>query len=383
MNKAVFIVAAERSGDDLGATLIKDLRELAPDIRLQGVGGSAMAGQGVSSTVDISALSILGFTEAIKAYPVVLARVKQVVGFIMEHQPRAVVLIDSWGFMIRIARALKKQGYKGHIIKYIAPQVWAMREGRSKILAEAVDHLLTIHSFDAPYFERHGLPVTYVGNPMFDTDYTSGDGKALREEFSLPKEARIAGVFFGSRLSEVQRLARPIADTIEILKRHHSDLIFVSPLAETVDTDVKAAAGKDLRLQEVIFLPEARKFDVFAASDVALACSGTVSTQLACAGVPTVVTYKVSPVTWFFGKRLFKPDYVSLVNIAAGQALMPECLQGEATGHIISDAANMFLNDKAVAEQTSKALINQTMKMQGDGGSASVRAAKAILNIVS
>jgi len=311
MNKAVFIVAAERSGDDLGATLIKDLRELAPDIRLQGVGGSAMAGQGVSSTVDISALSILGFTEAIKAYPVVLARVKQVVGFIMEHQPRAVVLIDSWGFMIRIARALKKQGYKGHIIKYIAPQVWAMREGRSKILAEAVDHLLTIHSFDAPYFERHGLPVTYVGNPMFDTDYTSGDGKELREEFSLPKEARIAGVFFGSRLSEVQRLARPIADTIEILKRHHSDLIFVSPLAETVDTDVKAAAGKDLRLQEVIFLPEARKFDVFAASDVALACSGTVSTQLACAGVPTVVTYKVSPVTWFFGKRLFKPDYVS------------------------------------------------------------------------
>ena len=382
MSKTVFIVAAERSGDELGSALIKDLRDLAPDIRLQGVGGSAMAGQGVSSTVDISALSILGFTEAVKAYPMILARVKEVVRLIMVHQPAAVVLIDSWGFMIRIARALKKQGYPGKIIKYVAPQVWAMREGRSKILAEAVDHLLTIHSFDAPYFERYGLPVTYVGNPMFDTDYTVGNGHELRAELDLPNDAPILGVFFGSRLSEVQRLARPIADTIEILKSRHPDLKFISPLAETVDIDVKAAAGEDLRLQEIIFLPEARKLDVFAASDASLACSGTVTTQLACAGVPTVVTYKVSPVTWFLGKRLFKPDYVSLVNIAAGEALMPECLQEGANGQAMAAAVSSILIDKALAGQTSEYLIAQTDKMRGNGGSASARAAQAVLEIL-
>lgn len=383
MNDAVFIVAAERSGDDLGAALIKELRELSPDLRLQGVGGSAMAGQGVSSSVDISALSILGFTEALKAYPTVLARVKEVSGLIMEHNPKAVVLIDSWGFMIRIARALKKQGYAGRIIKYVAPQVWAMREGRSKILAEAVDHLLTIHNFDAPYLERHGLPVTYVGNPMFDTDYTLGDGAALRDALGFPVDSPVLSVFFGSRLSEVQRLARPIADTIEILKSRHPNLKFISPLAETVDIDVKAAAGEDLRLQEIIFLPEARKLDVFAASDAALACSGTVTTQLACAGIPTVVTYKVSPLTWFVGKKLFKPDHVSLVNIAASQALMPEFLQGEANGESMVDAVSLFLKDKAKAREASDALQAQTQKMQGEGGRASTRAAKAVLEILA
>lgn len=383
MKEAVFLVAAERSGDDLGAALIKELRELSPNIRLQGVGGSAMAGQGVSSTVDISALSILGFTEALKAYPTVLARVKEVTGLIMEHQPKAVVLIDSWGFMIRIARVLKKQGYNGKIIKYVAPQVWAMREGRSKILADAVDHLLTIHSFDAPYFERHGLPVTLVGNPMFDTDYTRGDGPGLRRNLNFPEDSQVLSVFFGSRLSEVQRLARPIADTIELLKSRHPKLKFISPLADTVDIDVKSAAGEDLRLQEIIFLPEARKADVFAASDAALACSGTVTTQLACAGVPTVVTYRVSPLTWFVGKKLFKPDYVSLVNIAAEKALMPEYLQSEANGKAMADAVSIYLEDNNKARQLSEALVAQTQAMRGEGGRASTRAAKAVLEIIA
>jgi len=383
MSSTVFIVAVERSGDELGAALIKDLRGLAPNTRLQGVGGSAMAGQGVSSTVDISALSILGFTEALKVYPTVLARVKEVVSLIMDNKPNAVVLIDSWGFMIRIARALKKQGYAGHIIKYVAPQVWAMREGRSKILVEAVDHLLTIHSFDAPYFERHGLPVTYVGNPMFDTDYTGGDENALREDLSLGDDAQIVSVFFGSRLSEVQRLSKPIAETVEILKDRHPNLVFISPLAKTVEIDVKAAAGKDLRLQEIIFLPEVRKFDVFAASDAALACSGTVTTQLACAGVPTVVTYKVSPVTWFIGKRLYKPDYVSLVNIAAETALMPECIQSQANGQALADAISAFLTDKEAADSAKNALVKQTNEMRGVGGSASLRAAHAILDVLA
>ena len=317
MSASVYIVAVENSADHLGAELVQHFRIQNPDVKILGIGGAALAAEGIQSEIDISGLAILGFVEGLKSYPMILDRVRATVESIMAHSPDAAVLIDSWGFMIRVAKGLKKAGYSGKIIKYLAPQVWAMREGRSKILAQYVDHLLTIHSFDAPYFEKHGLPVSYVGNPIFDTDYRQGNGSALRRELGLEPSDHIVSVFFGSRLSEIQQLAKPFADAVALLKHKQPHLKFVSPVSESIATDVNAAAGEDLRLQDIILLPEARKFDVFAASDVALACSGTVSTQLACAGVPTMVAYRLNGLTYAVAKHLYKPDYISIVNIAA------------------------------------------------------------------
>ena len=195
MGKSLFITAAERSGDDLGAGLIISLKKLDPNIEFYGIGGPAMQDAGVHSDFDISPLAILGFTEALRAYPVVLKKVREAVAQIMSKKTDAVVLIDSWGFMLRVAKGLRKAGYKGEIIKYVAPQVWAMREGRAKVLAAAVDHLLTIHSFDAPYFERHGLPVHYVGNPVFDTDYSTGDGQGFRKQLGIDEGSSGFGCF--------------------------------------------------------------------------------------------------------------------------------------------------------------------------------------------
>ena len=226
MTQSVFIVAAERSGDDLGAALTLQLREQRSGLEISGIGGSAMAELGVCSDIDISPLSILGFTEAIKAYQIIMDRVRRAVVIIMEKPHDAVVLIDSWGFMLRVARGLRKAGFKGKIIKYVAPQVFAMRAGRAKVLANAVDHLMTIHSFDAPYFEKHGLPVTHVGNPMFDTDYTSGNAAALRKRLQISPDAPIIAVLFGSRLSEVQRLAKPFADAIERIRKQCTNVQF-------------------------------------------------------------------------------------------------------------------------------------------------------------
>jgi len=300
----------------------------------------------------------------------------------MLHKPDAVVLIDSWGFMIRVAKGLKKAGYPGQIIKYLAPQVWAMREGRSKILAQHVDHLLTIHSFDAPYFEKHGLPVSYVGNPMFDTEYRQGDGPKLKRELGIHAKDEVVSVFFGSRLSEIQRLAKSFADAVSKLKADRPRLKFISPVSESIATDVNAAAGEDLRLQDIILLPEDRKFDVFAASDVALACSGTVTTQLACAGVPTVVAYRLNGLTYAVAKHLFKPDYISIVNIAADEALMPEFVQGAVTGDNLAGAVTSYLNDESLRLKTSDELIAQTDALKGKGGSASERAALSVLKII-
>lgn len=380
--KSVYIVAVENSADHLGAELTQHIRAKTSDVNVLGIGGSALTAQGIESEIDISGLAILGFVEGLKSYPMILDRVRAAVESVMSHRPDAVILIDSWGFMIRVAKGLKKAGYKGQIIKYLAPQVWAMREGRSKILAQYVDYLLTIHSFDAPYFEKHGLPVSYVGNPMFDTDYLQGDGETLRRELGMQPKDKVVSVFFGSRLSEIQQLAKPFAETVAELKTKMPRLKFISPVSETIATDVRAAAAEDLRLQDIILLPEARKFDVFAASDVALACSGTVTTQLACAGVPSIVAYRLNGLTYAVAKRLYKPDYISIVNIAAGEGLMPEFIQGEVTGAKMSSAITKYLDAPELRQQISAKLIAQTNAMKGKGGSASERAALAVLKII-
>ncbi len=382
MTDLIFIVAAERSGDDLGAGLIREIKVLAPNVALHGIGGAAMSKEGVRSHIDIAPLSILGFTEAIKAYPVVLNRVQQSVDYIMECAPSVVVLIDSWGFMIRIAQRLKKSGFKGQIIKYVAPQVFAMREGRAKILAAAVDHLMTIHSFDAPYFERNGLSVTYVGNPMFDTDYNSGDGKALKTRLGIAPHEAVVAILLGSRMSEITRLSAPFGDAISRLKADDPNIHFISPVSGNIATQVRGMADGIESFKDVTFLPEKNKFDVFAAADVALACSGTVTTQLACAGVPTVVAYKLSPVTYFFAKRLFKPDYISLVNIAADRCLMPEFIQGDCIGEKLAQAMSEYFRDYAKRSSASQELLSQTHLMKGAGGSASKRAAETVLSLI-
>jgi len=386
----IFIVAAEKSGDELGGKLVDALRkDNRVGVKLSAIGGAALAARGLPSAIDISPLSILGFTEGLKAYPAILDRVRQATEVILEMQPDAVVLIDSWGFMIRLAKALKKQDFKGQIIKYVAPQVWAMREGRSKILADNVDHLLTIHDFDAEYFTRHGLPVDYVGNPVFDDAYDTGNGDALREEYNIGPAQPVLTVLFGSRLSEIQKLARPFANTVAILKREIPDLAIVSPVSDTIATDVHAAASEHPALHDVILLGEDRKLDCFNVADAALACSGTVTTQLASAGVPTVVGYKLNTMTYVVAKRLFKPNYISMVNIAANKELMPEFMQSECEGENLAPAVLSYLQSPKKREQARQSLLDAVENMRRGNASmdgkqpSSHRAAQAVFEIVA
>lgn len=384
----IFVVAAEKSGDELGAGLVRQLRkQTGGAVALSAIGGSALASEGLESAIDISPLSILGFVEGLKSYPIIMQRVAQATDAIIASNADAVVLIDSWGFMARVAKRLKKQGFSGQIIKYVAPQVWAMREGRAKILAGIVDHLLTIHSFDATYFTKHGLNTIYVGNPVFDEAYDSGDGAGLRAKYNIPDKTPVLVMLFGSRLSEIQRLAEPFGDAVKILKKSMPNLAIVSPVSDTIYEDVLAAAAQYPNLQEVILLKENSKLDCFAAANAAIACSGTVTSQLAIAGVPTVVGYKLNTLTFFIAMFLFKPKFISIVNIAAGEGLMPEFMQLRCNGENLAGAALDYLQNLETSTDASKALKAATQKMRnGEGGRAkghsSARAAKAVLEVV-
>ncbi len=382
VKKSIFIVAVEPSGDRLGAELIDELKP-NDHVELSGIGGAAMARAGISNDYDISPLAILGFTEALKAYPKVITKVREAVDMIMDAGPDAVVLIDSWGFMIRVSKLLKRRGFAGKIIKYVAPQVWAMREGRARILARHVDHLLSIHSFDAPYFTKHGLPVTFVGNPMFDDGFTPSNKTDFKTRHNIKADSRILAVLFGSRPAEIERLMDPFLETVSRLSDMYPDLIMASPLSDGVRDMVLSHVEKDERLKKLNLLPEAEKYDLFSSADVAMACSGTVTTQLAVMGVPTVVAYKLSPVTFFFARRLFKPDYISLVNISADKLLMPEFMQGDVRADVLRDAVSQYLDDDELRIISSQALVQQAAIMKGKGGSASAKAASAILKILN
>ena len=379
----IYLIAVEPSADQLGADLAKALRAVAPDVQLVGIGGDHMRAVGIPSQMATDGLAILGITEALKKLPHVYRKIEEASKRIHAANPDAVILLDSYGFMVRLAERLRKQGFEKALIKYVAPQVWAMRPSRAKRVARLFDGLLTLHPFEPDYFTPLGLQTRYVGNAVFDMDYKAGDPSAIRQQYDL-SDRPILSVFFGSRASEITRLAKPFADTVIALKAHIPDLAIISPVSDSVAKEVGAAAGADPRLNEIIFLPEQSKLDVMACAQAALACSGTVTTQLACAGVPTVVAYRLSSISYALVRRMIKLDYISMVNIAADAPLMPEFVQDAVTGDVLSSALISYFEDTKKRATASDALLSQTDKMRGASHiTASAQAAQAILDMLS
>jgi lipid-A-disaccharide synthase len=379
----IFLVAAEPSGDRLGADLIVALRDRLGDrASFSGVGGPRMAAHGVASPFDIGELSVLGFIEGLKAYPRVVRRADETAALAVAEQPDIAVLIDSWGFTLRVAQRLRRLLPGLPIVKYVAPQVWASRPGRARTLAKAADLVLTLQPFEPPYFERAGLAATFVGHPALDKPL-GGDGAAFRARYGIAPDAPVALVLFGSRSAEVRRTAPVLAQAMVLLDgRLGPDIRFVAPLASSVATEVRAAAADDPRLHEAIMVDEPEREDAFAAGDVALACSGTVVTELAQAGTPSVAVYKLGALSHLLVKLVFVAPHVSLVNMSLGERVLPELIQGEATGDAVASAAARFLEDRAYTDAVKVKLAEGIARMRGPGGSASVRAAEAIVALL-
>lgn len=380
----IYIVAVERSGDHLGAALIRSLREqTGGNVRFAGIGGSAMADEGIHSAIDISDLAIFGWIDGLLAYKRVKAAVAASVDDILAVRPDAVILIDSWGYTLRVAQGVRAADPGIRLIKYVGPQVFATRPGRAATLAATVDRLLTILSFDAPFYEAHGLPVTFVGNPTLER-LQPGDGTAFRARHGIASGALALCVLFGSRTSEIRRMFEPFARAVARLRAHRPDLAIVIPVAEPVEAGLRARITNDLRFDGAVLVREDEKADAFAAADVALACSGTVVTELATAGVPTVTSYRLGWITWALARflGLMKAKYISLVNIAADEELVPELVQTKATGANLATAVDALLADPARRDRLARRLVETTAVMRGDGR-ASDRAAEAVLETLS
>ena len=379
----VLLVAAEASGDALGAGLARALRSrLGESVRFVGVGGAEMAGEGIHSPFDIAELSVLGLVEGARAYPRVLRRADETAALAVREQPDVAVLIDSWGFTLRVAHRLRRALPLLPLVKYVAPQVWASRPGRARTLAKAVDRLLTIHAFDAPLFEREGLATVFVGARALTRDFSAADPARLRAHIGAQPGDPILLLLPGSRPGEVARLLPPFRDAAEQLTRTRPDLKLVVPLASTVAAQVRSMTA-DWTTPPSLVESDELKADAMRAATVALACSGTATTELALAGAPMVVAYRMGSVSYALLKPLIRTPFVTLFNVAAGEMIAPEFLQGRCTGSKLAAAVAARLDDPALAAR-QVAAQNAALDRMGRGGpDPSERAAEAVLDLLA
>ncbi len=379
----IMLVAGEASGDDRGAGLAHALRRrLDGNLKLIGVGGPRMAEAGVPSLFDMAEISVFGLLEGLLAIPRVRRRAQEVAVAAAREGADLVVLIDSWGFSWLAARALRRLAPRVRLVKYVAPQVWATRPGRAKALAGLVDHLLVINSFEPPYFEAWGLPTTFVGNPALHMDFSACDPARFRSRHGIGAEAPVLLVLPGSRPGEVDRLLPPFEDAIRRLKVDHPSLQVVLPVAESVADRVKAAvAGWPFRVHVVE--GEDEKREALRAGDLALACSGTVTLEVAQAGVPMVVAYRLGSVTHFVARFLIRTPWVVLFNIAARDFVAPELIQDDCTGPRLAAELDRRLRDPAFRRAQVAAQDSALDQMGRGGPDPSEAAAQVVLEVLS
>ena len=379
----VMLVAAEASGDDRGAGLARALKaRLGDGVRFVGVGGERMAAEGVQSPFDIADISILGLVEGLLAYPRIVKRVGETVALAAREKPDVAVLIDSWGFTLRVAQGLRRLDPKLPLIKYVGPQVWATRPGRAKTLAATVDHLLSIHAFDAPWFEAQGLPVTFVGNSALSLDFSTAQPDRLREQIGAGPLDPILLVLPGSRPGEIERVLPPFEDAVRRLKAERPALHVVIAAAPTVSAMVKARVAGWPHRAHVIEGDEG-KLDAMKAATVALACSGTVTTELALAGAPMVVGYRLGRLTYAILRRLIRTPYITLFNIAAQAFVAPELVQADCTGAKLAQAVAQRLDDPDLRQRQVLAQYAALDTMGRGGPDPSAAAAEAVLKLLA
>lgn len=378
----IMLVAAEASGDALGAGLARALKSrLGEQVVFVGVGGPRMAAEGVVSPFDIAELSILGWIEGLKAYGKVKRRVQETAALAEREQPDAVVLIDSWGFTIRVAKAIRAARPNVPLIKYVGPQVWASRPGRARTLAGAVDHLLALYAFDAPWFEKEGLATTVVGSSALHVAMDHADGAAFRARRGIAQDARLLLVLPGSRPSEIRRMTPVYEAAIRKLKAVDPTLEVAVVAAGTVAQDVAGrVAAWPFRVHLV---EEAEKYDAMRAATAALATSGTVSTELALAGAPMVIAYKIDGLSYQLMKRMVTAKHITLFNVAADDRIAPEFIQNEATPTLLAAAVGRLLNDPAAAADQAHRQTAALDLMGRAGPDPSELAADAVLRVIA
>ncbi len=379
----LFLIAGEPSGDNLCAALMAGLRELAPGVGFLGVGGPAMQAEGLESRFPMEELSVMGIWEVLPKYRALKARIAETAQAIADARPDALITIDSPDFCLRVARQARALNPDLRTIHYVAPSVWAWRAGRAKKMAQVIDHVLAILPFEPPLMRAAGMTCDFVGHPIV-AEPVAGEAEALafRAAHSIAPDQPLILCLPGSRRSEVSRLGPRFDEAMIRLRDRMPEIRVVMPTVHGVSGLVRDMAKRWPTAPIVVENAEEKRA-AFAAADLALAASGTVSLDLAANNVPMVIGYDVAPLSRLIIRMLLKTDTVTLVNLVSETRAVPEFLGSDCEPGAMSQALFCLLEhpeDRA----NQVAAMQLTMERLGRGGEApGLRAARSVLGAIS
>lgn len=369
----VALVAGEASGDILGAGLMRALKARHPDVCFIGVGGPLMEAQGLASYFPMERLAVMGLVEVLGRLRELLARRKLLIQTLLDARPDVFIGIDAPDFTLAIEARMHQAGIKA--VHYVSPSVWAWRQKRVLKIREGCDLMLTLFPFEARFYEEQGVPVKFVGHSLADQIPLQADRSQARQAIGLPLEGQVVALMPGSRGGEVRRLGGLFFETAERLLAARPGLRFVLPCASPQRrVQLEEALGD--RSLPITWL-DGQSHAALAACDAVLIASGTATLEALLYKRPMVVAYRLAPLTWWILKRMVTSPYISLPNLLAQRALVPEILQDAATPEALAEALLPLLDQPQVQTAAFDA-IHHTLRQD-----ASNQAAEAVLQLLA
>lgn len=379
----VYLIAGEASGDRLGAALMAGLKALAPDVEFFGVAGPLMEAEGAASLFPMEELSVMGLAEILPKYFHLKRRIRETAEDVLRVQPDVMITIDSPDFCLRVAKLVKAKA-KVRTVHYVAPSVWAWRPKRAVKMAKVIDHVLALLPFEPPYMEAAGMECDFVGHPVTTEPLATKDEAVLfRVGAQVKDEEPLILALPGSRKGEVTRLAPVFGEALKPILAAHPKAKVVIPTTRNV-TELVRDLTASWPCRPIILDPHGvpleaylhQKRAAFAAADVALAASGTVSLELAANATPMVIAYDMAWLSRKIISRMLKIDTVTLVNLVSETRVVPEFIGEDCRAELIGPA----LLEALAHPEAQMAAMERTMERLGRGGEApGLRAARAVL----
>jgi lipid-A-disaccharide synthase len=376
LNPRILLSCGEPSGDLYAGALTRELRSLAPGVAVAGLGGPELAAAGAELIADYRGLTVTGLTEALAKVPRSFRLLQKLVKWARDERPHALVAIDFPDFNFPLARRVRKLGIR--VVYYVSPQIWAWRSGRLKTIRSVADRVLVIFPFEEAIYRRGGVPVEFVGHPLVDLAKPSAPRGAFLRGLGLEPQAPTVAILPGSRPNEVSRILPDLVAAAERIRSAVAGAQFVIARAPHLDDDLFDVVKTRGLTPAVVVAGETDA--VLASADVALTASGTATVQTAIHDTPMVVVYRLSPLTYRLGRRLVKLDTFGMVNLIAGERIVPELIQDRFTPEAVADEAISMLTDPVRAARVREGLARVRARLGGPG--ASRRAAQAILDLL-
>jgi lipid-A-disaccharide synthase len=365
------ISCGEPSGDLYAAALATEILRLDPSATITGFGGDRLAAAGATLVENFSGLSVTGLLEVVRLLPRTYATYRRLVADAEVTRPDVFVAVDFPDFNFILARALKKRGIP--IVYYISPQLWAWRAGRMKTMRRLVDRVLVIFPFEERIYREAGVPVEWVGHPLFDVQPAVSSRETFLRHQRLDPSRPVLALLPGSRANELREILPLLAQTVPLVRAGVPGVQFLVARAPHLDDELFAP----LAPLEGVRTVEGQTDDVLSAADAAIVASGTVTVQAALHGCPMVVVYRLSPLTYKVGRPFVRVDTFAMVNLVAGRRVVRELIQDGFRPEIVAGEAVRLLLDAAYAGQMKTDLREVRETLGGPG--ASRRAAQAVL----